>query len=39
MQDWTTIIPAASSNYTPCTDSTLEVSDVRILYTVRFFIS
>lgn len=34
MQDWTTTIPAASSNYTPCTDNTVEVSDVCILCTV-----
>ncbi|KAM0726634.1 Vanin-like protein 1 [Formica fusca] len=27
MQDWTTIIPSASSNYTPCTDSTIKVSE------------
>ncbi|XP_029667481.1 vanin-like protein 2 isoform X1 [Formica exsecta] len=27
MQNWTTIIPSASFNYTPCTDSTIEVSE------------
>lgn len=27
MQDWTTIIPAASFNYTPCIDSTVKVSE------------
>ncbi|XP_072752452.1 vanin-like protein 1 [Anoplolepis gracilipes] len=27
MQDWTTIIPAASSNYTPCINNTVQVSD------------
>ncbi|XP_029156556.1 vanin-like protein 1 [Nylanderia fulva] len=27
MENWTTIIPAASENYTPCINSTFEVSD------------
>ncbi|CAL1687896.1 unnamed protein product [Lasius platythorax] len=27
LQDWTTIIPAASDNCTPCTNNTVEVSD------------
>ncbi|EZA57014.1 vanin-like protein 1 [Ooceraea biroi] len=27
MQDWATIIPDASDNYTPCTQSTIEVSE------------
>ncbi|XP_012541929.1 vanin-like protein 1 [Monomorium pharaonis] len=27
MEDWTTIIPSASDNYTPCTQNTVEVSE------------
>lgn len=37
MQNWTTIIPSASFNYTPCTDSTIEVSEVCILCIVKSF--
>lgn len=28
MGDWTTVIPSASYNYTPCNQNTIEVSEV-----------
>lgn len=33
MDDWSIIIPAASENYIPCDENTIESSEVRILYT------